>query len=145
MLLQKQGLLMPNKNIQTIHILKNKLGLSDDIYRAILHENFKTVSSKDLTLKQQSQLISLLSQELNHSLKGDSSYRQHNYILFLSKDIISDLSAFCSKILNRSINQIQELSKSEAIKIINTLKRYEPRTVKHSKEHGVLEQCHREV
>lgn len=111
--------------IQSIHILKNKLGLSDEIYRALLQENFNKNSSKDLSLDQQSQLINFLNSQIISTKKPNAcSYKQINYIQFLSKNTINDLSAFCSKIVNRSIIQIQELSKSEAIKVINALQRY---------------------
>ncbi|MGL4676470.1 MAG: phage protein GemA/Gp16 family protein [Brevinema sp.] len=113
------------KCIRAIHILKNKLGLSDKNYRALLQESFHKQSSKDLTPKQQSQLIALLnSQYLSTQQANQSNYKQHNYILFLAKDKIIDLFAYCSKIVNRSISHLQELTKQEASNIINSLKRY---------------------
>ncbi len=113
------------QKIRTIHILKNKLGLSDDEYRAMLFQNYKKSSSKDLTEKQQSQLIYILnSQVISTQQANHSSYKQQNYIVFLAKGNVDDLTAFCSKILKRSITSINQLTKSEAIKIIDTLKRY---------------------
>lgn len=114
-----------NNNIRTIHILKNKLGLSEETYRAILQESFNKSSSKDLSPKKQSQLIAILnSQIISTQQANSSSYKQQNYILFLAKDKVSNLTAFCSKIINRSISNVQELTKQEAIKIINALQRY---------------------
>ena len=43
--------------IRMIHVAVGQLGLSDDIYRDILHGHFKVASSKDLTYAQASALI----------------------------------------------------------------------------------------
>jgi len=55
---------MKNKNLARIHILKSQLGLSDEVYRNMLHSNYKVSSSKDLTLIQQNELITSLTQQL---------------------------------------------------------------------------------
>lgn len=48
-----------------IHTLKSKLGLSDEQYYNILHDNFKVVSSNDLDFSQAGELITYLSNILN--------------------------------------------------------------------------------
>ena len=116
---------MKNKNLATIHILKNKLALSEENYRALLLGNYNVTSSKELPTSQQIQLIALLNSQLISQQKtNSSSYKQQGYILFLSKNKITDLPAYCSKIVKRSIANIKELSKSEAISVINSLQRY---------------------
>lgn len=111
--------------IQQIHILKNKLTLSDEIYRAMLSDNYGVNSSKDLNLSQQKELIHFLNNKISSfQQRNRLSVKQENYILFLSKDTISNLPAFCSKIVKRTIYKIQELKKQEAVTVINSLKRY---------------------
>ncbi|MGL4389085.1 MAG: hypothetical protein ACRCTJ_06815, partial [Brevinema sp.] len=64
---------------------------------------------------------------LHNQLRTHSSnisINQIRYIKKLSKDHISNLLAYCSKILNRSITNINYLSKQDGIKIINSLQRY---------------------
>lgn len=123
---------MKNKNLAQIHILKNKLALSDDTYRAMLFSNYKVSSSKDLSLFQQKELISLLYYQLNSQEdKNRISDKQINFILKLSKDKISDILAYCSKILNRSITNLNYLSKQDGITLINSLQRYHKGTRYH--------------
>ncbi|MGL4393622.1 MAG: phage protein GemA/Gp16 family protein [Brevinema sp.] len=114
-----------SKNLAIIHILKNKLALSDDTYRAMLFANYAVSSSKDLHLSQQRELILLLNNQLQQESKSNAiSEKQIHYILKLSKDHISNLLAYCSKILNRSITNLNYLSKQDGITIINSLQRY---------------------
>lgn len=114
-----------SKNIATIHILKNKLALSEDTYRAMLLINYRVSSSKNLLPSQQQGLISFLYTQLNqHEDKNKISDKQINYIFLLSKDHISNIIAYFSKMLNRSITTLQQLSKQEGIIVINSLQRY---------------------
>lgn len=123
---QQRLVSMKNKNLATIHILKNKLGLSEETYRALLQESYQVNSSKDLSLIQQKELITLLNNQFISQYRANqSSYKQQNYIFFLSKDTVTNLSAYCSKIIKRSINSVKDLSKEEAITIINSLQRYQ--------------------
>ncbi|MGL4388302.1 MAG: phage protein GemA/Gp16 family protein [Brevinema sp.] len=116
---------LPNKNIATIHILKNKLNLSDETYRTMLFENYSVSSSKDLQLSQQKELILLLNHQLRKETEGNGiSEKQINYILMLSRDNIVNLLSYCSKILNRSVTSLNYLSKKDGITIINSLQRY---------------------
>ena len=145
---------MYNKNIKYIHILKNKLcakfGLSDETYRALLQDNYSVNSSKDLSLIQQKELKDMMSAVsirtgrakvsislLNHQVfsikrKNALSLKQENFIIFLSqgrplgKNTVTDVLAFCSKIIKKKISTLQDLSKQEAITIINALQRCEP-------------------
>jgi len=69
---------------------------------------------------------------LNHQVfsmkrKNALSLKQENFIIFLSKNTVTDIFAFCSKIIKKNIRTLQDLSKQEAITIINALQRYEPR------------------
>ncbi len=112
-------------NIKAIHTLKNKLGLSEEIYRTMLFETFQKSSSKDLSDKQQSQLIAMLNSQIISTRQANSStYKQLNYISFLSKGKIRNLTSYCSKIIGKSINSIDELTKNEAKKVIDSLLRY---------------------
>lgn len=117
------------KQLALIHILKNQLNLDENTYRSMLWEAFKVNSSKDLSPAQASDLIDWLKKQLppqqvyhynNHFL----SRAQRQYILDLSQNRITNLKAFCSKIVHRNIENIDTLSKKEAINIINALKRY---------------------
>ena len=134
-LCQQRLVSMKNKNLATIHILKNKLALSDETYRALLQDNYSVKSSKYLSLIQQKELISLLNHQVfSMKRKNALSLKQENFIIFLSqgrplgKNTVTDVLAFCSKIIKKKISTLQDLSKQEAITIINALQRYNKNT-----------------
>jgi len=118
---------MKNKNLARIHILKSQLGLSDEVYRNMLHSNYKVSSSKDLTLIQQNKLIILLTQQLPKTSNPNKlSSAQYSAIMVLSKKApIYSLTSFISKIVSRTITNINYLTKKEASSVINALRRYE--------------------
>lgn len=128
---------MNNKQLALIHVLKNKLNLDEETYRNLLYQNFKVGSSKDLSPAQACDLIDWLKRQLppqqvyhynNHFL----SNAQKQYILDLSRNNVTNLKAFCSKIVHRNIDNIGTLTKKEAISVINALKRYHRKAVESS-------------
>lgn len=120
---------MNNKQLSLIHILKNQLNLDENTYRSILWETFEVNSSKDLSPAQASDLIDWLKRQLPTQQAYDYnnnflSNAQRQYILDLSRNTVTNLRAFCSKIVHRNIENIDTLTKKEAISVINALKRY---------------------
>lgn len=120
---------MNRKQLSLIHILKNQLNLDENTYRSKLWETFEVNSSKDLSPAQACDLIDWLKRQLPAQQAYDYnnnflSNAQRQYILDLSQNRITDLKAFCSKIVNRNIDNIGTLTKKEAISVINALKRY---------------------
>jgi len=101
---------MKNKKLARIHILKNQLGLSDEVYRNMLHSNYKVSSPKDLTLTQQNKLITSLTQQVPKTDKLSS--------------------AQYSKIISCTISNINTLTKKEASSVINPLRRHEKSKMK---------------
>ena len=120
---------MNHKQLALIHILKNKLNLDEEAYRSILWKTFEVNSSKNLSPAQASDLIDWLKKQLPPQQAYDYnnnflSNAQKQYILDLSQNRITNLKAFCSKIVHRNIGNIDTLTKKEAISVINALKRY---------------------
>lgn len=117
------------KQLALIHILKNQLNLNENTYRSILWETFEVNSAKDLSTAQASDFIDWLKKQLPTQQAYDShnnflSNAQPQYILDLSRNNVTNLKAFCSKIVYRNIDNINMITKKEAINIINALKRY---------------------
>lgn len=128
---------MNRKQLSLIHILKNKLNLDEETYRFMLWKTFEVNSSKDLSPAQACDLIDWLKKQLPPQQAYDShnnflSHAQRQYILDLSRNNVTNLKAFCSKIVHRNIENIDTLSKKEAINIINALKRYHRKAVESS-------------
>lgn len=48
---------LARREIQLIHVARQKVSMDDDIYRALLHDRFGVASSKDMNSNQRSQLL----------------------------------------------------------------------------------------
>lgn len=111
-----------NRDLALIHILKNKMNMPDDDYRAMLHKAYGVNSSKDLTSLQRKELITIMEKMTHDPFKA--SPLQIQYIKNLANGYVNHLLSFAGKIINREINNINNLSKQEASKVIDALKRY---------------------
>lgn len=116
-----------NKNhISLIHVAKQKLGLKEEEYRALLHQ-FNVKSSKDLTYAQFERLI-----EMFEKLGFTSpylSYRQKTRIKGLAKKIYGkEYSEALSKEIEKQAGYdipLTRLNKEEASRVIIALEKIE--------------------
>ena len=65
--------------LQKIHIAKKELGLSDEVYRDILHIHFKAGSSKELNTFQAAQLLDLFAAKGWQAKRGKDSGKSPRY------------------------------------------------------------------
>ena len=107
--------------IAHIHIWKNRLGLSDPDYRAVL-SSFGVTSSKDLPATKFSAVKTAFYRLINDA--DLASEAQLKCIRTLADGHVSNLAGFCSKIAGRNIKDAGVLARSEARKVIEALKRY---------------------
>lgn len=65
--------------MQKIHIAKKELGLSDELYRDILHVNFKAGSSKELNTVQAARLLDIFAAKGWQAKRGKESGKSPRY------------------------------------------------------------------
>lgn len=109
--------------IKIIHILKNKHGLDEDTYRAMLISMFGVNSSTLLNDMQCAALIAKLNTpSQNNPLQA--SQKQLLYIEDLFQNSpISNRQGWLHRVLGKAV-ELSKLNKKEAIKVIDALKRY---------------------
>lgn len=115
--------------IKNLHISPRYINLyknDDELYREFLHENFGVKSSKELDIESLKNLVEYMNfkGELKQASKSYKiTQNQVNYLLSLwqerslYKDIYS-LLAFCKKIIKKELVSIEDMSKTEAKKMI---------------------------
>jgi len=114
--------MLDRKAYAKIHILLKQKGIDDDMYREILISNFGVNSSKNLNYYQFVKLLNILEGKFNSNL---ISRKQKDYInRLLAKMNINNKEKYISRIINRQIGSIEELTKREAAIVINALLRY---------------------
>jgi hypothetical protein len=114
--------MLDRKAYAKIHISLKQKGIDDDMYREILISNFGVNSSKNLNYYQFIKLLNILEGKFNSNL---ISRKQKDYInRLLAKMNINNKEKYISRIINRQIGSIEELTKREAAIVINALLRY---------------------
>lgn len=118
------------KKLALIHIVKKELGLNDSQYRKILREAVGVESAKDLDQKGFRKLMNYFvrSRHWQSTAKG-LTIRQKIYIKFLAKNLDWDqshLDNFIHKYYHQ--NKINQLSKKDASKLIESLKSIQKHT-----------------
>ena len=112
-----------SKQIKIVHILKSKHGLDDKSYRSMLSSMFGVESSTLLDDIQLSALIAKLN-TFTQNTPGAASQKQLLYIEGLLKNSpINNVTAWIHKVLQKPV-KLPYISKLEAIKVIDALKRY---------------------
>ncbi|MCF7874712.1 MAG: regulatory protein GemA [Candidatus Omnitrophica bacterium] len=112
------------KKLALIHIVKKELGLDDSKYRKILKEAAGVASAKDLDRAGFRKLMNHFVRSRHWKSKPDGlTIRQKIYIKMLVEDLgweKDHLNNFIHKYYHK--NNFDQLSKKEAIKLIESLK-----------------------
>lgn len=123
--------------IKGLHISSRYINLyknDDELYREFLKENFGVKSSKDLDIESLKNLVEYMNFQ-GELKKASTSFKatpnQIDYILHLwdknsqTKDIFS-LLKLVSKLLKKEVQNLAEISKTEAKTIINAVVNIKP-------------------
>ena len=115
------------KQVKYIHVLYRQLHWHEDIYREHLYRNYGVDSTKDLTLNQAAAWITLLKEilkEMNPMVTDKQAWlirdlwKQIDYSGGKEGDL--HLNNFLTKYYKK--NEVEELTKREAIKLIKQIK-----------------------
>ena len=119
--------MLDHKKLAVIHITKKELNLSDEEYRKILKEAAGVGSAKDLDEAQFRKLMNYFVRSQHYRLNpGGLTVKQKLYIDNLVRQLGWDekhLKNFIHKYYHKV--QVNHLSKTEAIKLIESLKSIE--------------------
>ena len=114
---------MDRKKLAFVHIVKKELALSDNEYRGILQKVAGVRSSKDLDEAGFRKLVNYLVRSKHYRLNGSGlTLKQKLYIQYLVRELgwdESHLENFIRKYYHKDLN---ELSRKEAIRAIESLK-----------------------
>lgn len=125
---------MTRKELAIIHILKKELNLTDDDYRTLLWNNYRVESSKSLTTPQYKDLVATLrgmqsGSTLSPTIPNNPQQittPQKSYITSLAKiGNIRNIPAFITKVIDRPIATLDDLTKKEASRVITILRSYQ--------------------
>ncbi|MEM7816425.1 MAG: phage protein GemA/Gp16 family protein [Candidatus Aenigmatarchaeota archaeon] len=127
--------MLDRKKIALIHIIKKELNLSQELYRKILRDSVGVESAKDLDEEKFKKLMSFFVRSNYYKLNSlGLTIRQKLFIDYLANKLKWDkehLNNFIHKYYHKS--NIYELSKKEAIKLIESLKNI----LKHTKNKSI--------
>lgn len=116
---------MDKKKIALVHIIKKELNLSDTEYRSILWQAAGVSSSKDLDEEKFRSLMNFFVRSPYYQVnKSGLTLRQKLYIKYLAQEIgweIDHFNNFLHKYYHKQ--NIEKLTKYEAIKVIESLKK----------------------
>lgn len=116
--------MIDHKKLALIHILKKELGLTEEEYRLILHKSAGVETAKDLTEASFRKLMNDFVRSRHYKVNTNGlTLRQKMFIQALVKDLSWDenhLRNFMHKYYHK--NEINDLTKKEAIKVIEALK-----------------------
>lgn len=116
--------MLTKNELAAIHILKNQLGLSEDEYRATL-AGYGVESAKNLTKSDYRAVMNAFNEALR-SQNGGLTLAQERLIRRLVKataDVRYPMS-FIAKVVRREVSDVSELTKREAVRVIDAFKRY---------------------
>lgn len=134
-----------NKLIQLVHIAKFQLKMDDASYRLLLFQNFNKSSSKDLTVKELSELV-MLFQSKGAKIRLSSysyNYKPANFLTpscrklwslwrsMYDENIVRDgsslaLNFYVKRVLKGSLSW-NDLNDNDACVVIETLKKWKER------------------
>jgi hypothetical protein len=107
--------------IAKIHIWKQRLGMDEESYRALLG-GFGVESSTELSYARYRDIKIVFEKLLNAA--GMATDAQLIKIRDLAKGTVNNLPGFCGKIVSRTVKSPGDLKTHEARKVIEALKRY---------------------
>jgi hypothetical protein len=123
-----------HKKLAVIHIVKRELGLSDNEYRDILHQETGVRSAKDLDKKGFRRLMRYFAGSRHYRInKYGLTFRQKLFINHLVDDLcwnVQHFKNFMNKYYKKT--EVDKLTKREASKVIESLKKI----LAHSKYSG---------
>lgn len=120
---------MDRKKLALIHIVKKELNLSDAQYRSILQEAAGVKSAKDLDEEKFRRLMNYFVRSKHYRINPDGlTIRQKLFIKYLAQQLgwsRAHLKNFIHKYYSKT--EISELTKKEAIGVIESLKNIKQR------------------